>query len=36
MHGRLQLQDVFAQDGAQSLAAALGRSTRNDALAICA
>ena len=33
VHGRIQIQDVFAQDDAQSLANALGARTRNDVLA---
>ena len=32
LHGRLQLQDVFAQDRSQSIASALGARTRNDVL----
>ncbi len=33
VHGRIQIQDVVAQDDAQSLANALGARTRNDVLA---
>ena len=32
VHGRLQLQDVYAREGSQSLAAALGARQRNDVL----